>query len=247
MRNWKIIFSIKGFTLVELTIVLVIVALLIGGMLVPLSAQRDLQSANQTAKQLSDTREALLGFAVTNKRLPRPAVSATDGTERAVCVTEADCTGFIPWQVLGVPPTDAWGKLVRYSVSPSFSNGVVSLATVATKKIQSRDNLGAVVYIFGQTAPCNATSQPCAPAVVFSHGKSHYGTTADGTVLGGGTASSVDETSNDTGSTGATAGTLYMTRTPTDNTAISGGEFDDLVIWISPNILFNRLIAAGQL
>ncbi len=247
MKDRRIGFAVAGFTLVELAIVLVIVALLIGGMLVPLSAQRDLQNANQTARQLSDTREALLGFAIANKRLPRPAASATNGTERAVCITDTDCTGFIPWQVLGVPQTDAWGKLIRYSVSPSFSNGIVSLATVATKKIQGRDNAGAVVYIFGQAAACNATTQPCAPAVIFSQGKLHYGTTVDGTNLGGGTASSVDETSNDTGSTGGTAGTLYITRTPTDNTAVPGGEFDDIVIWISPNIFFNRLIAAGQL
>ena len=25
------------------------------------------------------------------------------------------------------------------------------------------------------------------------------------------------------------------------------GEFDDIVVWLSPNILFNRMIAAGRL
>ena len=46
--------SMKGFTLTELAIVLVIVALLIGGMLVPLSTQRDIHNT-------SDTKSTLLG------------------------------------------------------------------------------------------------------------------------------------------------------------------------------------------
>ena len=57
----------KGFTLTELTIVLVIVALLVGGMMLPLSAQRNLQSVRETQKQLSDVSEALSGYAASHR------------------------------------------------------------------------------------------------------------------------------------------------------------------------------------
>lgn len=233
-----------GFTLVELSIVLVIVALLIGGMLVSLSVQQDIRSTSETTKQLDETREALIGFAVANGRLPRPAASPTDGTERAACADDADCTGFIPWQVLGTRKADSWGKLIRYSVSPAFANSTFSLATVATKKIQSRDSTGTAIYLFGQTAACNATDKQCAPAVIFSHGKQRFGTSVEGVVFSGGTATSLDETANNTGSA---SGVLFMDRTPADNTAATGGEFDDLVAWITPNILNNRMISAGKL
>jgi hypothetical protein len=38
-----------------------------------------------------------------------------------------------------------------------------------------------------------------------------------------------------------------MARNPSDNRALPGGEFDDMVTWVSPNILFNRMVAAQTL
>jgi len=243
MRSYRAALRISGFTLVELTIVLVIVALLIGGMLLPLSAQRDLQSTRETQKQLSEIKEALIGFAITNGRFPRPASSATDGTEQSGSCAGDDkkCTGFIPWQVLGIQSFDSWNKLIRYSVSPSFSEGVFTLDTVATKKIETRDNSGNLTFFFGQTSNCDAKASLCAPVVIFSQGRQRYGTTADGVVLNG-TATSLDEKNNDSGD-----GILFISRTPTDNTTATGGEFDDIVSWISPVVLFNRMVAAGKL
>lgn len=239
--------AFHGFTLVELAMVLIIVALLAGGMMISVSAQYDLRNVSETQKTLEQAQEALLGFAAANGRLPRPATSAADGTERSTpCATESDCTGFIPWQSLGIKKSDSWGKLVRYSVTPAFANSAFTLASTGTKKIQGRDGSGNVIYLLGQAAECNATNRSCSPAVVFSHGKLRLGTSEDGVALGGSTATSVDENGNDTGSTAA-PGTTFVSRTPTDNTAASGGEFDDLVTWLSPNVLFNRMIAAGRL
>lgn len=62
-----------GFTLVELTIVLFIVALLSSGLMLGLSGQRE-QAMNKDARmQLETIREALIGYAMTNGRLPCPA------------------------------------------------------------------------------------------------------------------------------------------------------------------------------
>lgn len=65
--------SSEGFTIMELTVVLVIIGLLLGGLLVPLSTQRDIDYSKATDKSLADIREALIGFAVINGRLPCPA------------------------------------------------------------------------------------------------------------------------------------------------------------------------------
>ena len=39
---------------------------------------------------------------------------------------------------------------------------------------------------------------------------------------------------------------VFVSHTPTPSNA-ANGEFDDIVVWISPNILFSRMVAAGQL
>ena len=231
--------SSKGFTLTELAIVLVIVALLIGGMLVPLSAQRDLQSTAETQKQLLEMKEALLGFATANGRLPRPATSLADGAENpAFCADDTACTGFIPWTTLGVKKTDAWNKMIRYSVTPAYANAAFTLGTFGSKKVQTRDSIGALSYLIGSAAVCSA-SPPCAPAVLYSAGKEHWGTTEDGTALADGSATNTDEDSN------ASATVLFVSRDP--SSVPTGGEFDDIVTWVSPNILYNRLISAGRL
>ena len=53
----------RGFTLVEMTIVLVIIGLLISSLIPPLSAQMDQRNVNETREQLANIREALIGFA----------------------------------------------------------------------------------------------------------------------------------------------------------------------------------------
>jgi prepilin-type N-terminal cleavage/methylation domain-containing protein len=230
----------RGFTLTEMAIVLFIIALLIGGMMLPLSAQDDIRKTQETQLVIAEARDALIGFAVANGRLPRPATSATNGVENPnACANDGACTGFIPWATLGVSKLDSWGKIIRYSVTPAFANATFSLSTVPNRKVQTRDSAGALSYLVGQATACTASQ--CTPAVVFSQGHRRWGTTDDGTALPDGSATNADEDANKAGPTD------YFSRVATDNTGTTGGEFDDLVIWLSPNILFNRMVAAGKL
>lgn len=229
----------RAFTLTELAIVMFIMALLLGGMLLPLSAQQDIRARQETEKTLNETRDALLGFAVLNGRLPRPATSATDGIENPTsCADDAACSGYIPWATLGTGKTDGWNKLIRYSVTPAFANSSISLTSVANRTVQTR-NGAALAYLAG-SATCSTASQ-CVPAVIFSHGQFRWGTTTDGTSITDGSATNIDEDSNNSGPT------AYISRTPASATDASGGEFDDLVTWVSANTLINRLVAAGKL
>ena len=229
----------RGFTLVEMTLVLVIIGLLVGSLIPPLSAQIDQRNLNETREQLAEIREALIGFAVVHGRLPRPAVSASDGNERSAdCGNDADCTGFIPWTTLGVKKTDAWNKMVLYSVTREFANSTpFKLNTEGNKKVKTRDAAGTISHLVGSAGACSSSS--CAPAVVFSFGKNNWGTTADGTALADNSKTNVDEDAN------ATEKIEFFARDP--STVPTGGEFDDIVTWIPPYILFNRMIAAGRL
>lgn len=228
-----------GFSLVETAVVLVIVGLLLGSVIVPLSAHIDQRHYNETQQQINEIREALYGFAVVNGRLPRPATSATDGAENpTLCPNDAACSGFIPWTTLGVKKTDAWNKIVRYSVTPAYANAAFTLTTSGNKKVQTRDGAGNVSYLIGSAGACS----PCAPAVVFSHGKNNWGTSEGGTALADGSATNADEDVN-----AATPTTnSFFSRLPSVNPA-GGGEFDDIVVWISPYILMNRMVSAGKL
>ncbi|QBE66677.1 type II secretion system protein [Pseudoduganella lutea] len=228
----------RGFTLVEISIVLVVVGLLIGGLITPLSTQLDQRRVTDTQRAMEDAREALVGFAVRNGHLPCPAISAANGLEDRDgdrCRNERRA-GFLPWATLGMPKLDSWGRVYLYSVSPDFADSVARfrLATPRDITVATRDAAGNVV---AATAPNDI------PAVIVSTGKNGYGGFSDLGVraLDAG-AGNVDEKVNMNA-----AGTAYIARGASDNAAAPGGAYDDLVVWLSPNILFNRMVAAGRL
>jgi len=120
----------RGFTLVELAVVVLVVGLLIGSLLVPLSTQVDQRNIADTQRRLEDAREALFGFAVANGRFPCPASPTSNGQE-SFCTsstgscgtpiivppstppTHGRCTdffdGYLPAQVLGLNNQDSSG------------------------------------------------------------------------------------------------------------------------------------------
>src|SRR5438552_8161033 len=137
----------KGFSLVELAVALAIIALLIAGALIPLSTQMDVRNVADTRRSMESMREAIIGFAQANGRLPCPAdgtvaAGGTDASGRPAGAEQltpptlpppstAACTnsfGVIPWTTLGVPETDGWGRRFSYWVSPIFADGI-GLAT----------------------------------------------------------------------------------------------------------------------
>jgi prepilin-type N-terminal cleavage/methylation domain-containing protein len=230
----------RGFTLAELAIVLVVVSLILGGIIVPLAAQIGQQRVRDAQKQLEDIKEALLGFALVNGRLPRPAQSATNGAERSDCGSgaagEINCTGFVPWEVLGTPKLDPWGKIYRYSVTPGFANAPFNLTTTGSKTVRTRD----------QAPPNNLINMASGvAAVIWSHGNRNWGTEDGGNALADSSATNIDEDSNNQGL--ANAGVVFISRQATERTDASGGEFDDAVTWLSANVLFSRMVAAGRL
>jgi prepilin-type N-terminal cleavage/methylation domain-containing protein len=230
-----------GFTLVELAVVVAVIALLLGSLLIPLTTQVEQRNVSQTDQQLEDIRQALIGFAMVNGRLPRPSSPTTNGVEVAAdCASQAQCTGFVPWVTLGVSQTDAWGKQFRYSVSQDFANSAgfnFSTPMTNAKSVQTRDSTGTAVPLANNLV-----------AVVMSYGAKNFGTTADGTTIANSSTTNVDEQSNDTKfNTCSPDCTSFFARPAASSTGATGGDFDDRVVWISQSFLLNRMVTAGKL
>lgn len=227
--------SQHGFTLVEIAIVLLIVGLLIGGMIAPLSAQLDQKKTTDTRLAMDEAREALFGFALRNGYLPCPAISASNGLEDR---TGSACNkryGLLPWATLGVGRLDGWNRVLGYTVTPAFSDSVVlfTLKTPRDITIATRDASGRLQPL---------TESNDIPAALISFGKNGYGAYSDQNIrladIGAG---------NDDEKLNLQQGTALISRDPSDDVRASGGTYDDIVLWMSPNILYNRMVAAQRL
>ena len=225
-----------GFTLVELAIVIVIIGLLLAAFLVPLSAQQELRARVETQNLLDQSKEALIGYAVVNRFLPCPDIKAIpDGLESrnasGGCMSDK---GTLPWNTLGIERVDAWGHYFYYRADATFSNSV-TLFTISDAEnasgIQINGDIGALV---------SANSRPA--AVVLSYGLNGNGAkntiqTAPANQLPAPTG--VDEKENTDGNL------VFINHVPASRG--SANEFDDLLVWIPPKILINRMIQAERL
>ena len=202
-----------------------------------LEAARELR----TLETLRDARAALVGYAVTHGRLPRPAVSATNGTETPTpCASEEACTGYLPWATLGIARTDAWGKLLRYSVTPVFTEAPLQrTSAIGTKTVLTRAGGGAIGYVAGN--PDCTLGSPCMAAVIHSTGRDNFGTSEHGVVQANGAQGNVDEAAN------IVAVRHFMRRPATSDPSVPGGVFDDLVEYIDPQALYVQMTRANVL
>ena len=229
----------RGFTLVEMAVVLVIVGLLVSAFLAPLSVQRDLKDYAETQKRMEEIKESLIGYGLTHGYLPCPAISASNGAEdrTATACTGGKEEGFLPWAELGVPKLDNWNHLYRYSVTPAYTDSLAKIMlsplTAAKITIRTRDSLGNLV---------NLTNANVVPFAVVSMGKNGLGAANDdGSINPDTSATNTDEDTNAGGTT------VFVSRIFSSNTTFGGGEFDDLVTWIPSGVYVSRLVQANQL
>ncbi|MCX8087114.1 MAG: type II secretion system GspH family protein [Rhodocyclaceae bacterium] len=214
-------FRRRGFTLTEMAVVLVILALLIGGMVVPLTVQQDIRNASETQKLLSDVTEALYGYALTHSALdgrPHLPCPDTDGDGRenrsgTACVSPE---GDLPWAELGLGRQDSWGNPLRYRVSDLFANRAAGFTLTTDGDLRICTD-----------STCNAVIADKVPAVILSLGKN-----------GSATPGNADEAKN---KTIAVADKDFVQRSPAPD------GFDDIVAWLPRGILVNRLLLAGRL
>jgi len=243
-----------GFSLVEMAIVLVILAFVLAALLLPLQAQRNQLFQSQTENMLELTRRALLGYAQSNGRLPCPATGASNGMEQplggGVCVQQG--IGFLPAATLGIQPVDAqgfaldgWGNRIRYAVTPGSANAfvtpngmnVVGMSNLVPDLRVCANSVGITATMCSAGVPETNYLINNAVAVIYSIG-------ATGNQAIGG----ADETANlnDADANGIVDDGVFVSHEPRSS-ADPNGEFDHIVTWISPYVLYNAMIEAGQL
>jgi prepilin-type N-terminal cleavage/methylation domain-containing protein len=234
----------NGFTLIELAIALFIITVLLAGVLSSVSKQVEIRRVAETKKQLEEIREALMGFAIQNQRLPRPAASITDGTEKTSCLLETDCVGFIPWATLGVARVDSFDKMIKYAVARKFA---IDGFKFDAKPVAPTGLI--TVYDGSQTARRPVAS--AVAAVLLSHGPRSFGTSIDGVALPNLGSGNLDELANNANNASPSV-ISFVSRTPSpsDYKDVGGtvtGEFDDIVVWLASPTIVARLTQAGRI
>jgi len=246
-----------GFTLVELAVVIVIVSVLLGVVLTPLATRIQMQQVRDQQRTLDEIREALLGFAQSQGRLPCPDTDG-DGQENWPCnVNGVPATAIdeLPYATLGVMATDRWGRRYVYAVTSQLTNivqtGEPTAATPGEADTDDRLDLmdrGRLTLSERRSDKSLATITTSAAAIVVSLGGNGLGgTDLDGNTLPAPTGTDELENTN----TDAT----FMTRIRTDggtgcnDTAGTSPlcEFDDLVVMVPTPLLLGRLVQAGRL
>ena len=244
----------RGFSLIELAVVLLIIGALIGSLVGTLGSRIERSRYVDSNEELDAIRIALYGYAASQgfTHLPCPDCRtascaaltagnfANDGLEDrdgAVCDTATDGSlGNLPWQTLGVGAQDPWGNRYSYWVSDTVADNtatafdLTSVINSATVNTRNGENI--------------ATLTNAAAAVVFSHGSNGYGAVSvDAVPQPAATADDeVENTNNDN---------VFVSRSISRPGAMTAGgddfEFDDVLIWLSEYELKGKMVQAGAL
>ena len=252
----------QGFTLAELAIVTVVMGLLLGSLLLTLSTQLDQRKRNETQVTLDLARDALIGYAIANGRLPCPAAPDATGSEVPLggATSGTPCTysfnGFYPGTTVGISPVDAqgylldaWNNRIRYVVTNTQSNLFATSGQIKSTGIPNITPPSTTPYIYvcssaysdpvaqtglmttGASAACASTATTLtfgALAVIYSLGRNW--------ATGGTSADESKNLDNDR---------AFVSHDPTEIGVTN--EFDDLATWLSPSVLYNRMVAAGAI
>lgn len=278
----------QGFTLVEVSIVILIVGILLGFTVALFPRQQELKQYRAVDAEMDRIMEAIVGFAQVNGRLPCPSNPASGGNEAPG--GDAECThfgGFVPVNTLGLTGrlnqdallVDPWGNPYRYYVSASNFLGAGGSDFVRTGEMR---NVGLVdsdadtyMDLDGQFVICDQTdgtlNDLCdapavpvfgnaagaggpyagAPFVLVSHGKNW----SDGAPVGDELANAGIVFSNalTTPMPNGTTGPYRLKDVEAGETTfvrrITGfaDDYDDVVKWVAPGILYSKMIDAEQL
>jgi hypothetical protein len=236
-------------------------------MMGPITQQLEFQRIREAKRLIGDSKEAILGFMLRNKRLPCPA--RPNLAEGDIGAGKEDCSfftnpvnstayGVLPWIDLGLPQLDPWGRRLRYAVTMSFADSTPPLAMNFPPPLPTIPPDPAALLCSSPVPLSSASFSWCMTGdkqvsgvggalvlgkgsiasdvvlIVLSHGKNGLGGYAsDGAPLAGAVG---DELEN------ANANNVFISATMSDTPV-----FDDLIDWIAPPIIFNKMVNANLL
>lgn len=275
-----------GFTLIEIAIVLLIIAILLGYTVAMFPLQQELKQYREVDRELDSIVEHLLGYAQVNGRLPCPdtngdvnslGAGVLDGREdidddfdnATLAASSPDSLadscksfyGLLPAGTLGMTGDlssngallDPWGEPYRYAISEVDASGdnIIDLVSPGEIRDEGLSNVIPDLVICRTSTNPNATGTACpvsgdtvidnAVAIVYSSGKDAGSASF---------ATNVQNENRDDFHNG-TNDLVFTSSARNDNLDSSNiatsPYYDDKLRWISPALLYTRMIEAKQL
>ena len=236
----------RGFSLIEISLVLIIVGFALGAGLQALGPQLEQRRYSQTQQQLQTASDALWGFFAINGRLPCPASMVSNGQEVFTNPATGQCAnpydGIFPAATLGLSGLgpigapnegqmlDSWNRPIRYAVNQGVSGGQRpytvqnGIKTLGPANLDSVTNLRICATQAGSSGTgCAVGQEIVRPAyVLWSTGDNGLAT------------SGADEAEN------LDVDPVFVSRP-------RGSTFDDLFFWLAQPQFVQRLVQAGSL
>ena len=264
--------NMRGFSLIEVAIVLVIISVLVAIVAVPLATQLEQQRITETNKQLETIKEAIIGFALANGRFPCAArLADNNGLESivgspSIGVCNAN-VGYVPAVTLGLSAidssgfaVDAWGlsqNRIRYAVAKLSSTAGSPSAAVCPSTVTNV--LTRTDGMRSATMTCLADTTIAALNMLTVCAVTPTGAVGSATGCTSPLTTKAPFVVFSLGKNAATGGlpltdeahnidsdSYFVSHTPTALGSPSG-EFDDLVTWPSINTIFARMVQVGRL
>ncbi len=253
----------SGFTLVEIAIVLLIVTILLGYSVAMFPLQQELKQYRHVQAEMDSVLEHLVAFAQVNGRLPCPDTSTDidtsgntiDGEEDRLGINACEAYfGFLPGRTLGINGKynaagaliDPWDSGYGYAIS-DFNAGFagnpdIDLVTPNGIRDEGISNVKPDLYIcddsdeLGDDLNCTEVT---GSEVVGANGE------VAAVVISLGKDSNIPATSNIQAENldnfhDGTLDKVYIFSPRRD-------DYDDVVRWLSTNLLFSKMIEADQL
>jgi type II secretory pathway pseudopilin PulG len=267
----------QGFTLTEVAVAFFVIALLLGGAIMTLQAQTEQRNFDEAQRRLNAAAEAVLSFALVNRRLPCPAryvdaathssgresfcVNATnfpcgpnpaDHTTTLPPPAHGNCSvyynGHLPAVSLGVGPVDTSG----FAVDPWGNRLRYAIARLHTGCPAPAPP--ATTRILTSQANLKSAGIGCLPNdldVCLTSG-------CAARVVSTQTAAFIVYSTGKNGALPMDAGArpneaknldadAIFVTRPPDPPSAAGGQFDDLMVVVPVGQLYSRLISAGVL
>jgi prepilin-type N-terminal cleavage/methylation domain-containing protein len=265
----------RGFTLVELAVVVTVVVLLLLSLMYTFSAQVEQRDFEETRRRLEQARELVLAFAIVNGRLPCPARANSNGLEVRNAAT-GECKdgasvedyyggtpggvdgGLLPAASIGFPTVDssgfaldAWQNRIRYVVARNVTCSGAATFPHFENALNLKTN--------GMSCQPNDLLV-CKSVTGVSGGT--CGSTANQIMSQGLVTAIVFSTGKNFGTAPSAAAAtaagrideaanlngdaVFVFHTPTPS-SFANGEFDDQMIWITVGETYGKLIGAGVL
>ena len=247
----------RGFSLVELSVVVLIIGIIMTMGIGAWTANLENQAHSATAQRQAAIKEALTGYLRRNNRLPCPDndFTAPDGVENRTTAGNpatacSTAFGILPYVTLGLSrdaSRDGWGNFFSYHVSnntntPDAGGNWSDNRDWTTSANFRTGNTGTITVNDRNGATVTAIANNVV-AVLVSHGRNGLGAYAIGGTRNALPAAGTDEREN----TDGTANTVYFRRDATTDDAATGGPFDDHVAFLRASDLLDPLFRDGSL